>query len=98
MMPSHGHQRGPMFLVNLTLTDDYVIGGERSFEPADVLPSDIFASCRGYPMQTAGAETVAATPEALANAIAANTIITFANIARARRDTRIGVRLAVPRR
>jgi hypothetical protein len=47
-------------------------------------------------MQTAGAVTVAAPTEALANAIAANTI-TLANIARARRDTRIGFRRAVPR-
>ena len=47
-------------------------------------------------MQTAGAVTVAAATAALANAIAANTI-TLANIARARRDTRIGFRRAVPR-
>jgi len=48
-------------------------------------------------MQTAGAVTVAAVTETPANAIAANTIIAFANITRARRDTRIGAR-AVPRR
>ena len=49
-------------------------------------------------MQTAGAVTVAAVTETPANAIAANTIIAFANITRARRDTRIGARRAVPRR
>jgi hypothetical protein len=48
-------------------------------------------------MQIAGAVIVAATTETLANAMAANTITTLANTTRARRDTRIGVRCAVPR-
>jgi hypothetical protein len=45
------------------------------------------------PVPAGSMQTVAAATEVLANAIAANTI-TLANIARARRDTRIGFRRA----
>jgi hypothetical protein len=48
------------------------------------------------PVPAGSMQTVAAATEALANAIAANTI-TLANIARAKRDTRIGFRRAVLR-